>query len=128
MYVCTQLEWYTIEYLLYVCTYVCHLICTLIVRMYVHTYAVLSTLCCYQEEPKAFPAHQPLLDPPTLKAEYNSFLTASREAYTVPTTTTTPPVAVEAETTRGGRGGAGGGGGGGGEIGLSTDCCKEKDQ
>ena len=71
-----------------------------------------------------FPAHQPLLDPATLKAEYNSFLTASREAYTVPTTTTTPPAAVEAETT----GGRGGGGGGGGEIGLSIDCCKEKDQ
>ena len=97
--------------------------------MYVHTYAILSTLCCYEEEePKAFPAHQPLLDPPTLKAEYNSFLTASREAYTAPTTTT-PPAAVEAETT-GVRGGGGGGGGGGGEtqIGLSTDCFKEKDQ
>ena len=91
--------------------------------MYVHTYAILSILFCYEEEePKAFPAHQPLLDPPTLKAEYNSFLTASREAYTAPTTTTPPPVAVEAETTGGGRGDAGG------EIGLSIDCCKEKDQ
>ena len=92
--------------------------------MYVCTYvSILSTLGCYEEEePKAFPAHQPLLDPPTLKAEYNSFLTASRETYTAPTTTTTPPAAVEAETT------GGGGGGGGGEIGLSIDCCKEKDQ
>ena len=89
--------------------------------MYVHAHAILYTLCCYEEEePKAFPAHQPLLDPPTLKAECNSFLTASREAYTAPTATTTPPATVEAEAT--------GGGGGGGEIGLSIDCCKEKDQ
>ena len=92
--------------------------------MFLHMYAILSTLCCYEEEEsKAFPAHQPLLDPPTLKAEYNSFLTASREAYAAPTTTTTPPAAVEAETT-----GGGGGGGGGGEIELSIDCCKEEDQ
>lgn len=90
------------------------------VRMYVHKYLFILSLCSYEEdEPKAFPAHQPLLDPPTLKAEYNSFLTASREAYTAPTTTTTtPPVAVVAETTTGG---------GGGEIGL-VDCCKEKAQ
>lgn len=36
------------------------------------------------EEPKAFPAHQPQLDPPQLKQHYNSFLTSSTEAYLPP--------------------------------------------
>ena len=50
-----------------------------------------------EEEPKAFPAHQLLLDLPPLKAEYNSFLTASREAYSTPTTTTSPAAAAAGE-------------------------------
>ena len=36
------------------------------------------------EEPKAFPAHQPVLDPPEVKENYNSFMTSSKEAYTDP--------------------------------------------
>ena len=38
------------------------------------------------EEPKAFPAHQPVLDPPEVKEYYNSFMTSSKEAYTPPNT------------------------------------------
>ena len=34
------------------------------------------------DEPSAFPAHQPVLDPPGLK--HNSFLTSSMEAYGIP--------------------------------------------
>lgn len=40
------------------------------------------------EEPKAFPAHQPVLDPPEVKEYYNSFMTSSKEAYTPPPKTT----------------------------------------
>ena len=36
------------------------------------------------EEPKAFPAHQPVLDAPEVKEYYNSFMTSSKEAYTPP--------------------------------------------
>ncbi|KAL9963396.1 hypothetical protein ACROYT_G026906 [Oculina patagonica] len=37
-------------------------------------------------EPTAYPAHQPELDPPKLKKQYNSFLTTSRAAFGDPTT------------------------------------------
>jgi len=45
--------------------------------------------CCVQvfvcflgeREPKAFPSHQPVLDPPEFKQTYNSFVTTSTAAY-----------------------------------------------
>ncbi|KAJ7382033.1 hypothetical protein OS493_037622 [Desmophyllum pertusum] len=37
-------------------------------------------------EPTAFPGHQPELDPPKLKKQYNSFLTTSRAAFGNPST------------------------------------------
>ena len=47
-----------------------------------------ASFCVYaDEEPKAFPAHQPVLDPPQVKEYYNSFMTSSKEAYTPPSTT-----------------------------------------
>ena len=36
-------------------------------------------------ESTAFPGHQPELDPPKLKKQYNSFLTTSRAAFGDPT-------------------------------------------
>ena len=76
---------------------------------YIDICCVHPVSCHAEEEPKAFPAHQPLLDPPTLKAEYNSFLTASREAYVAPTTT--PPPAAEEQA-----------------LSTSRDSCEQKDQ
>lgn len=35
-------------------------------------------------EPKAFPAHQPVLDPPEYCRHYSGFMTSSMEAYGVP--------------------------------------------
>ena len=53
-----------------------------------------NTLICLMymylgEESKAFPAHQPVLDPPQVKEYYNSFMTSSKEAYTSPNTNKT---------------------------------------
>ena len=35
-------------------------------------------------EPTAYPGHQPELDSPITKSQYNSFITTSREAYRPP--------------------------------------------
>lgn len=40
--------------------------------------------CLYfsgERESRAFPSHQPMLDPPQIKQMYNSFLTSSMAAY-----------------------------------------------
>ena len=96
----TVTEWYASM----LCISVCFIVRTC-------TLCCVHLVSCYaEEEPKAFPAHQPLLDPPTLKAEYNSFLTASREAYVAPTTTP-PPAAAEEQA-----------------LSTSRDSRKQKDQ
>ena len=45
---------------------------------------ILKKLFCFfilAREPTAFPGHQPELDPPQLKRQYNSLLTTSRAAF-----------------------------------------------
>ena len=41
----------------------------------------LFCFCILAREPTAFPGHQPELDPPQLKRQYNSLLTTSRAAF-----------------------------------------------
>ena len=46
----------------------------------IHIYQLFYCLCL-ELEPTSFPGHQPQLDTTKLKADYNSYVTASMEAY-----------------------------------------------
>ena len=48
-----------------------------------------------ERHPHSHPAHQPELDPPQLKAEYNSWQTTTRSAYVDPKLRTQPIGASE---------------------------------